>query len=198
MVVDRSRYGLFVSALGAIVLAVSVFLPWYGVSFTVGGLALAQHIGHLVDGLGGGSLPGYVGLHAGLGALAGQQVMAVSAHRVLGDLNLILLVLAGLAILDALLALTRTGAPVPGGAGGSVVLLGAVATACVLYRMIVPPTPAGQMLALSVREGAWLALLGSVTIVLGGIWPRCVHASGTGEARTPGAWPGLSAWTAER
>ena len=42
---DRPRYGLLISALGAILLAVSVFLPWYGVSFTATGLAYAQQIG---------------------------------------------------------------------------------------------------------------------------------------------------------
>jgi hypothetical protein len=36
---DRPRYGSLVSALGAILLAVSVFLPWYGVSFTAHGIA---------------------------------------------------------------------------------------------------------------------------------------------------------------
>ena len=42
---DRSRYGLLVSALGAIVLALSVFLPWYGVSFTASGIAVAEQAG---------------------------------------------------------------------------------------------------------------------------------------------------------
>jgi hypothetical protein len=200
MVDDRSRYGLLVSALGAILLVVSVFLPWYGVSFTVGGLALAQNVGHQVAAnLDHDSLLGYVGgVHASLSALAGQQFAAVSAHQVLSGLNIVLLVVAGLAILDALTPLTRIGAPLPGGAGGSVVLLGTVATACVLFRMIDPPTPAGDMLALSLREGAWLALMGSVTIVLGGMWPRCVYASGMADARVPGVWPGLSGWTADR
>ena len=45
MVGERSRYGLLVSALGAVLLAVSVFLPWYGVSFTANGIALAQQGG---------------------------------------------------------------------------------------------------------------------------------------------------------
>ena len=45
---DRPRYGPMVSALGAIVLAVSVFLPWYGVSFTAHGIAFAQQLGSQV------------------------------------------------------------------------------------------------------------------------------------------------------
>lgn len=138
---DRSRYGLFVSALGAVVLAVSVFLPWYG-------------------------------------------------------LSIVLLALAALAMLDALLALARHGAPVPGGAGSSVVLLGAVAAVCAIYRMIELPAAAG-LLALSSREGAWLALLGALTMVLGGMWPRRVHSAAAPgapapDAPAPDAWPGIA------
>jgi hypothetical protein len=202
MVDDRSRYGLSVSALGAIVLAVSVFLPWYGVSFTGSAIALVHHVsGHATAPLSTASLQSYAsisGLHAGLGALAGQQFAAVSAHQVLGNLNAVLLVLAGLAMLDALLPLARTRAPLPGGAGGSVELLGAVAIACVLYRMVHPPTPAGDLLSLSLREGAWLALLGAVAMVLGGMWPRGVYPFALTDAPMRGALSGLSGWTADR
>ena len=197
MIGDRSRYGLLVSAMGAIMLAISVFLPWYGVSFTASGIAFAQQAGDQVAAqFGNAALQSYMGsLHASIGALAGQQVGAVSAHQVLHDLNVLLLVLAGLAMLDALLPLARTGGSVPGGAGGSVVLLGAIAMVCVLYRMVDPPAPAGGMLALSLREGAWLALLGSVAMVLGGIWPRGIYPPSSSDAPSPGVWSGLSGWT---
>jgi len=199
MLGDRSRYGLFVSALGAAVLAVSVFLPWYGVSFTASGIALAQQSGGPAPApLASPSLASYVGTgaaHASLDALDGQQFAAVSARTVLRALSVVLLALATLAMLDALLALGRAGAPVPGGAGGSVVLLGMIAAACALYRMIDLPVPAGGLLALSLREGAWLALLGSVTIVLGGMWPRCRYAAAGSDARARGVWSGLSGWT---
>jgi hypothetical protein len=201
MVGDRSRYGLLVSAMGAIVLALSVFLPWYGVSFTASGIAFAQQAGDQVAAqFGNATLQSYMNsYHASIGGLAGQQIAAVSAHQVLHDLNVLLLVLAGLAMLDSLLPLARTGSPVPGGAGGSVVLLGAIATACVLFRMVDPPAPAGGILSLSLREGAWLALLGSVAMALGGIWPRGVSTApasdAAGDARS--AWSGLSGWTPE-
>jgi len=42
MVDDRAPLGLLIAALGAAVLAVSVFLPWYGVSITASGAASAQ------------------------------------------------------------------------------------------------------------------------------------------------------------
>lgn len=131
--------------MGAIVLALSVFLPWYGASLTA---------------------------RSAVGAVSHHHLTALSGQHALRDLSVVLLVLAGLAILDALVPLARTGSPLPGGAGGSVVLLGIVASACVIYRMVDPPTPAGELVALTLREGAWLALLGSLTIALGGMWPR--------------------------
>jgi len=145
MVGDRSRYGLSVSAVGAIVLALSVFLPWYGASLAA---------------------------HPDLGVLSHHHPAALSGQHALRDMSVVLLVLAGLAILDALVPLVRTGAPLPGGAGGSVVLLGVVASVCVLYRMVDPPAATGELMAMSLREGAWLALLGSLTMALGGMWPR--------------------------
>jgi hypothetical protein len=197
MVGERSRYGLLVSALGAIVQAISVFLPWYGVSFTATGIAFVQQLGDQVASqFGNATLQSYVGnLHANLGTLAGQQFTALSAHQVLKDLNVVLLILAGLAVLDSLVPLARSAAPVSDGGGASVVLLGSVAAICVLYRMIHPPTPAGELIALSLREGAWLALLGSLAMIAGGLWPRGVSSADVSEARVQGALSGLSGWT---
>jgi hypothetical protein len=197
---DRSRYGLIVSAVGAVLLAVSVFLPWYGVSLTTSGIALVQQVGDQVASqFGSGSLQSYMNsVHAGLGGLAGQEFAALSAHQVLKDLNIVLLVLAGLALLDALVPLARPDARVPEGAGASVVLLGSVATVCVVYRMLIPPTPAGNLLTLSLREGSWLALLGSVTMVAAGLWPRFLSTPSAGEAPAESPWSGLSGWTPER
>jgi hypothetical protein len=167
----RSRYGLTVSALGAIVLVVSVFLPWYRAGLAV---------------------------HGGVGAAAATQFTVLSGHDALRELSVVLLVVAALAMLDSLLPLARTGAPLPGGAGGAVVLLGIVAALLVLYRMVDPPmSSAGELLSPSVRVGAWLALLGSVMMALGGIWPRCVYsaAGGGADARAGDAWSGLPGWT---
>jgi hypothetical protein len=194
---DRSRYGLLVSALGAILLAVSVFLPWYGVSFTAGGLAFAQQLGdQVVSQYGNAALQGYLApLHANLASLAGAQFTALSAHQVLKDMNIVLLVVSGLAILDALFPLIRS-STLPDGAGASLVLLGGVASACVIFRMIDPPTPAGGLVSLSLREGAWLALLGSLAILGGGMWPRRAGApTPASDTRAQGMWSGLSGWT---
>jgi hypothetical protein len=195
---DRSRYGLVVSALGAIVLAVSVFLPWYGVSFTTAGIGFVQQVGNQVaTQFGNASMQAYVGgLHTQLAGLAGTQFTAVSAHQVLHVINIVLLILAGLALLDALFPLARAASVVPDGAGGSVAVLGTLAALCVLYRMFDPPVPAGGMISLSLREGAWLALLGSFAMILGGLWPRCLPASSSSEEPgVHGVFAGLSGWT---
>lgn len=163
---NRSRYGLMVSAFGAVVLIVSVFLPWYEVT---------------------------VAVHASTGAAAGHRLALVTAHRALHEVNILLLVLAALAILDALVPLARGDGQVPGGAGGAVVLLGALAAALVLYRMLAPPGPSLGVTELSLREGAWLALLGSLAIAVGGMWPRSIDimAPASAPRPAPGGLSGL-------
>jgi hypothetical protein len=201
MVGDRPRYGLLISALGAIVLAVSVFLPWYGVSFTAAGIAFAQQAGDQAAAqFGNATLQSYMGeYHATLSTLAGHQLTALSAHQALKDLNIVLLLLAGAAIVIALLALAGAGfssASAPDGHRAPLILLGIVAVLCVLFRIVDPPAPAGGFLALSLREGAWLALLGSAAIVVGSLWPERVGASDP-DAKLESAWSGLSGWTPE-
>jgi len=196
---DRSRYGLLVSALGAVLLAVSVFLPWYGLSFTNAGLALAQQVGdEFAQQFGNASLQSTLtGAHAQLAGLAGHEFISLSAHQVLHNMNVVLLALAAFALLDALVPLVRSGAPLPDGAGRAVVLLGFVAGLCVVYRMVHPPIAAGGVIALSLREGSWLALLGSVMVALGGVWPRSVMLRRAVEADDAAVSPFtvLSGWT---
>jgi hypothetical protein len=195
---ERSRYGLFVSALGAILLAVSVFLPWYGVSLTSGGAALVSHVGdQFAAQYGNASLQSLTGsFHGTIAALAGRQLGAVSAHEVLKVINVVLLILAGLALFDALVPLARNASEVPEGAGGAAVLLGAVAGSLVIFRMVSPPDPAGGIVTLSLREGPWLALLGGLTMVLGGLWPRVVVPNAPSEpAGANDIWANLSGWT---
>jgi hypothetical protein len=165
MAVDRSRYGLSMSALGAVVLAVAAFLPWYRLS----------SVAHI----------------AGAHSSAARSLTVFSSHQALGDMRILLLVLAGLAMLDTLAPLVRTEGPVPGGAGGSVALLGVLAALCALYRIVDPPAPAGDAVALSLLAGPWLALLGALAMLLGGVWPSRVGSGTRSEARMRGAWPGV-------
>jgi hypothetical protein len=167
MVGERSRYGLCVSAVGAVLLGSSVLMPWYRVSAPAHGV----------------SAPGPLAGGATLGSLEGLHALP--------GLCAVLLALALLAMLDVLLPLVRARGPVPGGAGGAVVLLGALGAACAVFRMIDPPSSvtASGMLDASLREGAWLALIGSVTVMLGGMWPRCVASGELGALR-----PGTLSW----
>jgi len=155
----RSRYGLLVSALGATVLVVSVYLPWYSARVLAAGPALI-----------------------------GRDAQLTGAHA-LGGLAVVLIVLAGLSLLDALFPMARATEAIPDGAGGAVVLLGLLASACVVYRMVAPPG-AGGAVALSLREGAWTALLGSLMITLGGLWP------GTLPGIAPADGVGSDMWSA--
>jgi hypothetical protein len=67
----------------------------------------------------------------------------------------------------------------------------------VLYRLVDPPVPAGEYLATSLRPGAWLALLGSLAMVAGGLWPRRLGSTEVSEPLASGTWSGLSGWTPE-
>jgi hypothetical protein len=198
MQANRSRYGLMVSSLGAILLIVSVFLPWYGISVTPAGASLIGQVGdQFAAQFGNAALQSYVGgLHGTFASLAGQRLGGVSAHQVLSHVSVVLLVLAALALLDAMLPLARASA-VPDGAGGAVVLLGLLAGAVVVYRMVSPPTPAGNIIALSLREGAWLALMGSLMMAVGGFWPSSLPGITSAEARGTDIWASLSGWTPE-
>ncbi len=195
---DRSRYGLLLSALGAVLLAISVFLPWYGVSLTSTGVAFAQNEGaQAIARYGNSELQAYIApLHSSIGALAGVQLAALSAHQSLKDISVVLLILAGLALLDSLFPLVRAPS-LPSGAGASLVLVGLVAAVCVVVRMVVRPDPAGEFLALSLREGAWLALAGSLMVLAGGLWPRARVAPPASDPRVESAWAGLSGWSPE-
>lgn len=196
---ERSTYGLLLAAGGAILLAVSVFLPWYGVSFTARGVALAQQVSEQVGSeFGNAKLQGYLGsLHAGLSGLVGHEIVALSAHQVLSTLNVVLLILAGLGILIALLALAGPASAASDANRVPLALLGLIGAVCVAFRMVDPPSPAGELMTLSLREGAWLALVGCVCIAVGALWPRREVASTPARAEGTGVWAELSGWTPE-
>jgi hypothetical protein len=194
---DRPRYGQVVSALGALLLAIAVFLPWYGVSFTSSGLAYAQKVGNQVASqYGNATLQSYMSsLHTKLSGYVGHDFVSLSAHQALKTLSVVMLIAAGVGCAIALFALAGSAAAEAN--RGALALLGAVAGACVLYRMLAPPAPAGELLALSLREGAWLALIGAVAMVAGALWPARPIGAGAREGDVQDAWSGLSGWTPE-
>jgi hypothetical protein len=195
---DRSPIGWLVSALGSIMLIVAVFLPWYGVSLTARGIAFIQQLqSEQVQKFGNAALQGELGsLHARMGALAGQQLGSISAHQAFSRISVVLWVVGGLGVLIALLPLAGERSPESDGTGPWLALLGAIAAACVLYRMGVRPTE-DAYLTLPLRAGAWLALLGSVAMIAGGLWPRRLRSARVSEAALKDTWSGLSGWTPE-
>jgi len=196
---SRSAYGLLASAFGAILLAVSVFLPWYGVSFTADGVASAERAGEqFVAAFGTPALQSHLGaLHASLGGLVGHELFALSAHQALSTLNVLLLILAGLGILIALMALAGPAAASSDANRVPLALLGLLGAACVVFRMVDRPSPAGQLVSLSLREGAWLALLGCVSMAVGALWSPGATAAAKGSPGGADVWSELSGWTPE-
>jgi hypothetical protein len=166
---DRSQLGFLVAALGAAVLAVSVFLPWYGVSITASGAAAAQRqLSTVAQQYGNSTLQaGASQIGAEFSSLAGRQLTTVSAHEALKDVSVILLLLAGISLLASLLRL----AGIPGlieASGVQIAVAGGVATLFVLYRMVTPPGAQTNLVSLSLSWGSWLALLSAAAIVAGG------------------------------
>jgi hypothetical protein len=200
MTASRSRYGSLISAIGAIVLVIAVFLPWYGLSFTEHGIAFAQQAGEgFAAQFGNAALQERVAeAHATLSALAGHEFVAVSAHQALKTVNVVLLVLGGLACAVALVSLLDPSA-IAGGGRSLLTLFGLGAAAFVIFRMLEPPTPEGGVISLSLREGSWLALLGSVAVVVGALLSgRSARASSEpSAAAAQAAWAQLSGWTPE-
>jgi hypothetical protein len=169
MVDDRAPLGLLIAALGAAVLAVSVFLPWYGISITASGAASAQQeLAAAAQQYGNTTLQTQAGaIGAEFGSLADRQLATVSAHDILKDLSPLLLVLAAVSLLASLLRLGGITAPLEAG-GGQIALAGGTAALLVVYRMLVRPAEHAELVSLYLSWGIWLALLGAAAIAAGG------------------------------
>jgi len=168
---DRAALGLLVAALGAAVLAVSVFLPWYGVSISSAGAASAQQqLVSVAQQYGNSTFQTEASqVGAQFSSLAGRQLATVSAHQVLKDLGPALLVLAAVALLASLLRLAGVTGLLEAG-GGQIALAGGAAVLCVLFRMLTRPGPQTDFVSLSLSWGIWVALLGAGAIVAGGLF----------------------------
>jgi len=168
MASDRARLGLVGAALGAALLAVSVFMPWYGITITPAGAAYAQ--GALSDAAaryGNANLQAEAAtVGSSFSSVAGHQLGTVSAHEVLKTVSIVLLVLAALAGIGALLWLAEIETPIEV-SPGQIATVGVLATLVVVFRMVDRPSGAEQLFALSLGWGSWLALLSSLAIVGG-------------------------------
>ncbi len=163
----RAPRGLLVAAVGATVVAVATFQPWYAISLTPAGAAVAQQqLAAVAQQYGNPTLQALAGrMGHRFSAVAGKPIATVSAHDVLKQVSKALLMLAGAALLVALL---RLGGMIDAG-GGWIALVGIIGVLAVLYRMVFVPNPAAGYIALSLTWGCWLALAGACAVALGGL-----------------------------
>jgi hypothetical protein len=193
MVEDRLRFGPLLSPIGAALLAVSVFLPWYSVSLTAAGVASAQQaLNSVAQQFGNTTFEGLASsVGARFNAFAGRSVATLSAHQSLKYISVVLLTLAAIALVAGLLRVA--GASESSQAGGSqIALVGIVAILCVLFRMVERPGGQEDVLSLSLSWGSWLALASSAAIVIGALWPTDPsRAAGSTEQ----SWDKLPPWT---
>lgn len=170
------RNGDVVTAVGAAALAISVFLPWYGLSFSAQGAgAVRQETTNLAQQYGNASMQQLVGnLNSRFNQLAGHQIATVTGHEAFKYGTMLLLLLAGLAFLSALMRLAGNSTPIAGPTG-----VGAIVY--VLFRIVDRPGGAQGFVDVSLGYGIWVALAGGAAILAGRLWPA---ASGGGP-RTP-------------
>lgn len=167
---DRAPLGLVVAAVAAAVLAISLFLPWYGVSITTSGATLAQQqLTTIAQEYGN---PAFVaqanGIRARLGSLAGRQVATVTARQTLRHETELLLILAGIALLASLLRLANARGLLFA-TGSQITLVGTLAGLIVFFRILVRPGGSSPLVSLSLSWGILLALLSALAIVAGGL-----------------------------
>lgn len=164
----RAPGGLLLAAVGAAVVVVATFQPWYAVRVTpAGAVAAQQRLTSAARQYGNSafqSLANEIGSR--FTAVAGRRVGTLSAHQSMKRMSALLLVLAGLALLASL---WRLAGMIEGG-GGFIATIGIVAILCVVFRLLVPPNPAVGYISLSPSWGSWLALIGATAVVVGGMW----------------------------
>jgi hypothetical protein len=198
---ERSPYGFLACALGAVVLGLAVFLPWYGVGLSASGVGLVeQQDSQLAAQFGNAALQEKLDSeHAQLSSLAGRQLGSISAHQAFKRIGPMLLILAGLGILISLVSVARNEPADFDATRSWIALLGALAMICVLYRVFVRPTGDAAYLELPLRAGAWLAIVGSAGMIAGGLWPRRRGSAGPAQdtEKLEVAFSGLSGWTPE-
>jgi len=142
----RLSQGQIIAAVGAVVLLVAMFLPWWGVS--------ASDLGVHVPS--GAQLPPGVNLPSGVSASHTENVWKGST------LDIYLLITAVVALLPALMALTDS-AEEFSFVSAATFLLGVIAVILILAFMTVDFPPVG-----TTKYGCWLGGLASIAIAFGG------------------------------
>jgi hypothetical protein len=196
MTEDRAHHGPLLATVGAALLALSLFLPWYGLSLTTNGIASAQQtINNVAQQYGNATLQNHMrDLGTSFSALAGHRLATLSAHQALKYISVILLILAAVAFFSGLLRLVGS-SELPLSGSGDIALVGLIATVCVLFRMVDRPVTTEGFFSLSLSGGIWLALGSSLAILTGGIWPRRRSDPNTSSGELAKACNELSGWT---
>src|SRR5664279_1448740 len=98
MTEPRSGVGPIVAVAAAALLALSIFLPWYGVRITASGAADAQQALKVAAArYGNATLQSEANaIGSSFSSIAGRQVATLSAHQVLKNISVVLLLLAAL------------------------------------------------------------------------------------------------------
>lgn len=196
MAEDRPRTGPLIAAVGAALLAVSVYQPWYALRLTASGVASAQQaINNLALQYGNAAFQSQAkGLGSSFRGLAGYQVATLSADQALKYLHFVLLILAAVAFVAALSRLAGASQPMQA-SGAQIALIGLMAALCVLFRMVEKPIPEEEVFSLSLSWGIWLALGSCVAIIVGGVWPLDASPTTGSAATLEQALDGFSGWT---
>jgi hypothetical protein len=198
MVENRLRVGPLAATVGAALLALSVFQPWYALRLTSAGASSAQQtLDNVALQFGNAAFQERVhNLGNRFSALTGHRLATLSAEQTLHRIYIVLLILAAGAFVAALLPLVDT-SQASRASSDRIALLGLAATFCVLFRMVARPVAQEEILSLSLAWGAWLALASSLAIVAGGLISRDKGSTSHSEAALAKAWDGFSGWTPE-
>jgi hypothetical protein len=198
MIENRLRVGPLVVTVGAALLALSLFQPWYTLRLTPAGANSArQALNSVALQFGNAAFQDQVhSLGSGFSALTGHQLATLSAAQTLHYIHIILLILAAGAFLAALLPLVDA-SRASRASGNRIALLGLAATVCVLFRMVARPVAQEDILSLSLAWGVWLALASSLAIAAGGLISRGEGGTSPSEAALAKTWDDLSGWMPE-
>jgi hypothetical protein len=167
---DRKGLPAVLTLGGGVVLAIAVFLPFYAVTFTASGVAMAQqNLNSVAQQFGNSAFQSTANsVGSQFGSLVGKQLGTASSHQVMKYISVVLLVLAGIAILVTMVRLTGT--TTQSAPRGTLALIGFAATLCIVFRMLVRPSTDG-VFAITLSWGAWLALASSIAIIVGDLLP---------------------------
>jgi hypothetical protein len=176
---DHAPAGLLIAALGAAVLAISVFQPWYGLSITSTGAAMAQQqLAALAQQYGSPALQSEARVvEDKFSSLAGHEITTVSAHQALKHDSIFLLVLAGFVLVASLLRLAGM-RKILFVTGSQIAFVGTLMFFDVFFRFLWRPGDGGEhFVSLSLHWGIFLALMSAAAIVAGGMLAGSDRAS---------------------